>query len=962
MNFIRCVLLTTVFATALPRAWAQYYDWGQDPASIKWERTKTPSGDFVFPRTYRKNASRLINYMDTVRPWVSYGFSYGPMKLPLVVHSQNFSSNGLVLMAPKRMEFIVTPPAGMAAMPWLKQLAVHEYRHSVQYNNLDRGLIRVLSRVIGQQGSMIGAGLLPYWFLEGDAVLAETQMSSYGRGLQPSFTIDYRMFCLEGLDFSEDQYFSGSFRHPMPSQYELGYQIVSYADTKYGHNIWNKVARYASRNPYVLFTNYFGLRKYYDTTPGRLYREAFDDLWSYWRSQEEAGNSAELIPTRIRTYTTYTSPVAMPDGRIAAFKSDLQRPSRIVSVDTSSGEERLLARTGNVSSPMTVGGGRIYWTEYRQSTFWQQRVNSQLCYFDIADGRKGIVKEERRVTYPVAMEDGSYAAVEYDYDGTYSIKHGEWRVAMPDTLSVHGLAYDDLSQAFYFIGLSDAGMWIGTLSKGSGMRAVTRPNRSSIANLRAGRGKLYYNSIATGKDEAHMYDLAEGKEYAISHSKYGSFSPSPLGAGVAQTTFTKDGYRLALQDAESTRRQVEWSELPLNTVNPPRRKWDVMNIDRVMVADTTIYKPRKYRRGLNLVQIHSWAPFYFDPEELVSEADFSFGVGATLLSQNLLNSTFSQLGYKYTKEGHLVRGKINYYGWAPKFELKAEWSSMDQLDYRAFIFAQAEDADYRPRDYFGIEGRVYLPLLLSNGYHNRRLTPQVAWEYNNGRVISKGIAVDNGVPVLDGDRLTFRNGFNKLTASLQYTDNVRLAYRDFLPRWGYTARVSASGNPLSDMYGNLVSAFGRVYLPGVAPQHSLMLRATTQKVVGEGLYGFKSKELFPRGADYNRINPRTFSAFAIDYQMPVWYPDGGIPGVLYVTRVRLNLGFDMAFCKTPALVPGGTVVRDLKERIWSYGVDVTLDMIPLSMPFNTQGTLGVSIYKPSNSNGVSVGVGVSLPL
>ena len=93
---------------------------------------------------------------------------------------------------PKRVEFLTSPAIDSYSMPWYKQLVAHEYRHAVQYNNLNRGVIKGLSYVLGQQGSTVGLLLLPIWLIEGDAVQMETQMSSFGRALQPSFTMEYR--------------------------------------------------------------------------------------------------------------------------------------------------------------------------------------------------------------------------------------------------------------------------------------------------------------------------------------------------------------------------------------------------------------------------------------------------------------------------------------------------------------------------------------------------------------------------------------------------------------------------------------------------------------------------------------------------------------------------------------------------------------------------------------------------
>lgn len=77
------------------------------------------------------------------------------------------------------------PDAQPFAEPWLKHLVTHEYRHAVQYGNLYRRFMKGLGYVLGQQAGFVSSVLVPVWFLEGDAVMAETQMSSFG---QPRFS------------------------------------------------------------------------------------------------------------------------------------------------------------------------------------------------------------------------------------------------------------------------------------------------------------------------------------------------------------------------------------------------------------------------------------------------------------------------------------------------------------------------------------------------------------------------------------------------------------------------------------------------------------------------------------------------------------------------------------------------------------------------------------------------------
>ena len=140
----------------------QYYDWGQNPASVRWMQTGDEHVKYIYPEYYERQAARLMKYMDTVRTQIGYGFRHGPMKrMPLIMQTQNFSANGIVMLAPRRMEPIVISEGVAPATPWLKQLAPHVYRHAVQYTYLNRGLIQGLSPCLGQQGPLAGMSFLP---------------------------------------------------------------------------------------------------------------------------------------------------------------------------------------------------------------------------------------------------------------------------------------------------------------------------------------------------------------------------------------------------------------------------------------------------------------------------------------------------------------------------------------------------------------------------------------------------------------------------------------------------------------------------------------------------------------------------------------------------------------------------------------------------------------------------------
>ena len=160
------ILLAICVLLVAERAHAQYYSWGVDPTSYRWRQMKSEKYRVIYPDTAQIVGEKMMHYLDAVSNDISFGYKYPQMSIPFVVHPANMLSNGLVMWLPKRVEFLSTPEADGYSMPWIKQLIAHEYRHAVQYNNLNRGLIKALSYVIGQQSSTIGLLFMPLWMMK----------------------------------------------------------------------------------------------------------------------------------------------------------------------------------------------------------------------------------------------------------------------------------------------------------------------------------------------------------------------------------------------------------------------------------------------------------------------------------------------------------------------------------------------------------------------------------------------------------------------------------------------------------------------------------------------------------------------------------------------------------------------------------------------------------------------------
>ena len=1004
---IRHIIIAIVALFATSSAYAQYYSWGADPTYMRWRKLKGDKIDVIYPDTARELGYKMMYYTRAVQPSIGFGFRHGPMKIPFVIHPENFSSNGMVMWLPKRVEILSSPSVGGYSMPWLKQLAAHEYRHAVQYNNLNRGFVKVFSYILGQQSSTFGLLFMPLWGLEGDATLSETQMSSFGRALQPSFTMHYRAVNNLATDRNLNKWFCGSYREYIPDHYHLGYQITAYGNTKYNENIWNNIVRYAVRNPYLIFTTYAGLRKYYKTTTDKLTREAFANLSDHWNSLPYQPNtSTQLSLDAQEGYTTYRYPQPLDNGNVLSLYKTLDTPDAFVLTSKESGKRTRVAYTGAISTrPSEVVGGRVWWTEYRRSLLFAERVNSTLCYMDVEEGHPRSILSVNKALYPTTISEDELAWVEYFPNGCYNIVRGNplprqkaeyLRVEIPSDIEIHGLAYDNYTRALYFIATDDSGMWLGRVGKNREIEHITQGAYITISDLRAKDGMLYFGSIQSGKDEVHCYDLRTNTEQRISASTYGSFSPMPdKGATVLMTTYDRYGYHLAEQKmVRDTLPKVEYAKLPINLVNPERKRWNTVNLDTVKFvgADsmlkasksglkTKLLRDRRYPGPTHLFNIHSWAPLSYDPFSLSEEGAFDFNLGATVMSQNLLSTADGFLTWGWNaKEGHVFKGAFRYYGLGVNLSINATYGGTQQLYSAIYVTNPTTGSAERVLDelpalgtYYNVGGMASLPLYFQAGYHTRYVQITAGYNYSNGmvaKVDKLSIELDKG-NVSNITKIGYKEGVHLLQFGAGYQDQVRMAHKDFLPRWGQVLSMNYALNPEDKNFSHLVSVYAKGYFPGVAKHHSLSFAAVYQTSI-KGFdredalsnLAFHSGRLVPRGFTTSEIENRNYVATSINYALPVWYPDWG-NAIIFFKRIRLNFGFDFASFDrkyaTREEATGSITIATKRQNYYSYGGDISLDVNLFAMPASGTTSLTLSIYQPHGKQKPFVKVGFGLP-
>ena len=164
-----------------------------------------------------------------------------------------------------------------------------------------------------------------------------------------------------------------------------------------------------------------------------------------------------------------------------------------------------------------------------------------------------------------------------------------------------------------------------------------------------------------------------------------------------------------------------------------------------------------------------------------------------------------------------------------------------------------------------------------------------------------------------------------------------------------------------------VVAYGKFYLPGLFPHHSLTLATAYQTSIGGfkrdntlSFLSYTSSSLLPRGFSTSDISNRNYIATSVNYQLPVWYPEGGIASIIYFKRIRLNVGFDYATFNYSQLNMLSGSMRTHRRHLFSYGGDITFDINLFRQPAAATSSITISVYKPSKGP-IYIGGGVGLP-
>ena len=961
--------VATLLAWCLPSQ-AQFLTDGDDPGSLKWDQKVSANYRLIYPRAVGDSLPSLYSgLLEKYRPVVAKSIGMTPCslqwgRLPVVLHPYNIFSNGLVAWAPKRMAlYPVQDPVPDSALPGPTELAIHESRHVAQMQFSYRGAFNWLNYVLGEMWSGAVYGIYPdQALLEGDAVVAETALTASGRGRSAAF-LEYYRFALAHNDYRNYwRWRFGSFRNYTPDHYAAGYLIVGgtrgyYDDPLFTKRYFDNVVRHP-----VYVGNF--QRTVKQASGMRLkptFRSILDSLSVEWAADyaaREPFDPMEQITPDSKFYTSYYCFMSVGDD-LWSVRSGKDKAASLVKID-SLGKVRRKAPFSSSVGILTYEKNldRLYWREAVNDPRWGLSGKSIIRYIDLKTGRRHDLTKKSRFFNPVPTPDGKQIyTVETAPDGgsavvCISASDGSEISRIP---SPEGVSFTEMTllggKDIYALGLADGGCGIWRYEAGRWQEAIV-PVAARIFFLWNDGERLLFNSDLGGVDELYAW-YPSGRAERLTSTPFGSNGHILQGDDFVYSALSESG-RMMFRTPASALQPVEVDFSKPHAYDLADRLSAQESALPEEAPDSSSVVTKRYRKFPHLLKPHSWAPVWFNIDNIRSMSmDLSYetaSLGATVLFQNDLGTMTGQVGYsahkdpysQYTgrKWKHSGHAKFTYTGLYPAIEASIDFNDRNAIQQNLRRVTAGDLYLYsRPGKVLGIplvsgNFSVYLPLSFSKGGILGGFVPQVKYTITNDRISTvevrttsdgtlSGMSHEEFIGASDGSLPLYQ----RLTASVRGYAMLPRAESQTYPRLGIGAeagfgfRPGATGIFEPNLYGYIYG-----YLPGITTRQGLKLSALVQQHLGSAVFPENYISTAPRGYSFSNIsgiltNAPTQLRVSADYAIPVYVGDiSCFSPVLYIKNFLLVPHCDALFFK------GGNLV--------SAGVDITAELANiLFLPF-----------------------------
>ncbi len=848
---------------------------GGNPASLKWKQLNTDTLRIIFPEGMEQSSQRIANLLQRYQQITPHTIGNRIRKVSIVLQNLGIQSNGYVSLAPYRSEFYTTPPQNpfeLGAVRWTDYLALHEFRHVQQFSNFNRGLSKLATFLLGEQGQLVAnAAAVPNWFFEGDAVYNETKYTRQGRGRLPSFFNGYRSLFQADKKYAYQKLRNGSFRDYLPDHYQLGYLLVAYGREKYGEDIWQKITADAVAFKPLFYPFQGAIEK----NTGLPFRKFVDDAFRFYQTQwqnEGVENAAWISATEKNNVVDYEYPELTEDGRLLVVKSSRREIPAFYVMDTLGKSHKIATRAISGDYYFSSNGKKIVYTASQPDPRWGNRMLQSIRILDINTGEETFFPKNGRWFSPDIIKDGNQLlAVEVATDGSSRIELFTEKGELQKEISVPGIffshpKFSKEGQGVFVAARNDRGeMSLLKYDWASGRAdTLVYPSNQLIGFLSVQGDTVLFSKSHEGRDEIWgVIDQQNRKgPYRLASYPTGIYRAVLLpGNKLAASVFTAEGYRIA-SFIPQWERMAQKDEL--NATYTPQLKNNFL--DFAAGIPQRNFKEEKYAKFSGLFNFHSYRPYYEQPE-------YSF----TIYGQNLLNTFQSQLAYTYNENENSHKAGFNaVYGGSyiqPLLGISNTW-------HRSAVLNKDTAVHWNELEWYtGLQ----LPLNFSSGKRYRFLT--VSSTYRSDKLSWTGI----------GQKLFTNRDFGYLQSRISFSSQTQQAQQQIFPHFAESVLLQYR-NSIGNYKASQFLASGSLYLPGFSGNHSLVINAAFQARDTMLQYIFTNNFPFARG--YQSVDFPRMWKLGVNYHFPVAYPDWGLGQIVYFLRVRAAAFFDYATGKS----------------------------------------------------------------
>jgi len=938
---------------------------GLNPSRLKWQQIKTDKVQIIFPAgmaTQGQRAANLVHYL-----YDHHNESVGEkrQRITMILQNQTTIPNGFVTVGPFRSECYTTPPQFNVngAGDWFDLLIIHEYRHVKQFANSKRGITKLAKNIFGSWtwGGFFGL-TLPRWYLEGDATMTETALTNAGRGRLPEFDMEYKSLALSGIHYKYDKAYAGSFRNYVPSFYNLGYYMTGYARREFGNDVWNKVVNDAVQFKGLFYPFGRNMQKHMGLRPRKLYEKTFKELDENWKQETTEKGALQdeswIIQQPKKVYTDYKFPQYLNENTLIVEKSSFNEirtfykltstKNAFVEPSYEENGERLFSPGINVGSNITlsVNKGMMVWSELTYHERWGGKNYSIIRMKNEGEANPNPRKITTRSRYfapSLSPDNRQIVAVHVPDTLRYSIVllsvgTGKEisRLPNPNNYFFSFPVFSPDAQSIIAITQQGEYNWLSEINVATGeLRELTARTIWQLSYPCVTEKHIFFSSAYTGTNNIFALKRGSDSLFQVTNHALGAYFPavSPNRKYLAYSGFSAMGYDIY----EMVLKPENWQPYLPKTENKLRFFMPIVKQEGgesiISKVGKETFAVKKFHKASGLLNVHSFLPYAYPPEiggRLLADNKFSTFSGEAESHYNINEKTWRHgIQFNYAEfypifragflQGNRARGFINY----------------RQESDTAFV-ATIYNERWQERDFYAgvriplnlTRGTAFNNLTFSTDYHYLQLQTENRFLDNsrNQRFRIKNTLIPRDNPSFFQPRLQNQN-IHTLDFRLRMSSQVTTAHRQFLPRLAAFSDIrylTTLGK--GDLKGNTFLMRLDLYMPSLWKTHSISANLAYQYEKFTNNYKFRNLFFYPRGYNFSPFYVDGVGKVAINYALPLCYPDIKLGSLVFLKRIKANAFFDGAIINFNSIYPPFTKRTVGGSYMRSMGVDITFDM------------------------------------